>query len=354
MRGAKKYLVGLVSLLITSCGWFGGSKELLEYKALLEQSSLPEQNLQSTQNSPGAYIYLTRKMGDTYVEMKLDPARENVKIDLSPKKSEEASLITDAEAKVASVKLYVKVLETLNQINEKINRLSEKTRAISELQQKIDQLSNQTLSLQEDISELANATSVIPRIEARLDTLGNQTLSLQEEVSELANATSVIPKMEVRLEGLEARQIDLLKIQEDLANLKSKFVEQEQLVRKVNQLENLVVSLQKMKGEPNYKFLQTERQQLEEYIFYFDQSQKLFALEEYEKALEMVNKAIALFPDFVIAYKLKGSILYKMGKTEEAKNIWQKVIELDPNAEDVKQFIQKLERGEISSKSIKK
>ena len=80
----------------------------------------------------------------------------------------------------------------------------------------------------------------------------------------------------------------------------------------------------------------------------------MFALGKYQKALEMVNKAIALFPDLVIAYKLKGSILYRMGNVEEAKKVWQKVIELDPNAEDVKQFIEKLEKGEISVQSIKK
>jgi len=43
-----------------------------------------------------------------------------------------------------------------------------------------------------------------------------------------------------------------------------------------------------------------------------------------------------------------------MGNVEEAKKVWQKVIELDPNAEDVKQFIEKLEKGEISVQSIKK
>ena len=88
MRGAKKYLAGLItSILVANCSWLGGSKELAEYKALLEQSNLPPQTQEVEDKS---YIYLSRKVGDTYVELKIDPSRHNVRIDLSPKKEKES------------------------------------------------------------------------------------------------------------------------------------------------------------------------------------------------------------------------------------------------------------------------
>ena len=344
MRGAKKYLAGLItSILVANCSWLGGSKELAEYKALLEQSNLPPQTQEVEDKS---YIYLSRKVGDTYVELKINPSRHNVRIDLSPKKEKE-SIIEGTEKQVQEVKLYVKVLETLNQIDERLKKLAKRTKDLPELRQKLEDLSNQTAILKEEVARLNNATSKLPD-------LSNQTALLQKEVVRLNNATSSLPQIELRLESLEAQKVDLIKLQQDVANLKQKLMDLEALSQKVNQLEETLIGLKQSQEVSSSKFLEKERQQLEEYIFYFDQAQKLFALGKYQKALEMVNKAIALFPDLVIAYKLKGSILYRMGNVEEAKKVWQKVIELDPNAEDVKQFIEKLEKGEISVQSIKK
>jgi len=392
MRGAKKYLAGLItSILVANCSWLGGSKELAEYKALLEQSNLPPQTQEVEDKS---YIYLSRKVGDTYVELKIDPSRHNVRIDLSPKKEKE-SIIEGTEKQVQEVKLYVKVLETLNQIDERLKKLAKRTKDLPELRQKLEDLSNQTAILKEEVARLNNATSKLSDLSnqtallqkevarlnnatsklpdlsnqtallqkevarlnnatSKLPDLSNQTALLQKEVVRLNNATSSLPQIELRLESLEAQKVDLIKLQQDVANLKQKLMDLEALSQKVNQLEETLIGLKQSQEVSSSKFLEKERQQLEEYIFYFDQAQKLFALGKYQKALEMVNKAIALFPDLVIAYKLKGSILYKMGNVEEAKKVWQKVIELDPNAEDVKQFIKKLEKGEISVQSIKR
>jgi tetratricopeptide (TPR) repeat protein len=368
MRGAKKYLAGLItSILVANCSWLGGSKELAEYKALLEQSNLPPQTQEVEDKS---YIYLSRKVGDTYVELKINPSRHNVRIDLSPKKEKE-SIIEGTEKQVQEVKLYVKVLETLNQIDERLKKLAKRTKDLPELRQKLEDLSNQTAILKEEVSRLNNATSKLSDLSnqtallqkevsrlnnatSKLPDLSNQTALLQKEVVRLNNATSSLPQIELRLESLEAQKVDLIKLQQDVANLKQKLMDLEALSQKVNQLEETLIGLKQSQEVSSSKFLEKERQQLEEYIFYFDQAQKLFALGKYQKALEMVNKAIALFPDLVIAYKLKGSILYRMGNVEEAKKVWQKVIELDPNAEDVKQFIEKLEKGEISVQSIKK
>ncbi|MDR1699252.1 MAG: hypothetical protein LBR75_05470 [Prevotellaceae bacterium] len=50
-----------------------------------------------------------------------------------------------------------------------------------------------------------------------------------------------------------------------------------------------------------------------------------------EKALEFVDKAIALQPDNVIYYTIKGQLLSRLGRTDDALAVFQKVAELEPN-----------------------
>ena len=52
---------------------------------------------------------------------------------------------------------------------------------------------------------------------------------------------------------------------------------------------------------------------------------------EYEKAIETIDKAIALDSTIANYYDSKGEHLYRMGKTDEAMRMWQKVISLEPD-----------------------
>lgn len=65
-------------------------------------------------------------------------------------------------------------------------------------------------------------------------------------------------------------------------------------------------------------------------------AQQLFYRRDYLGALEATLEAIEQQPDFALAYALKGSLYYKMGRREEARTAWQKALELDPNMPDVK------------------
>ena len=52
---------------------------------------------------------------------------------------------------------------------------------------------------------------------------------------------------------------------------------------------------------------------------------------QFDEALEMIDKAIALMPDIADLYDTKGEILLMQGKNEEALEMWKKVLELSPD-----------------------
>lgn len=52
---------------------------------------------------------------------------------------------------------------------------------------------------------------------------------------------------------------------------------------------------------------------------------------KFNEALETIDKAIALMPDNADLYDSKGEIFLMQGKTQEALEMWKKVLELNPN-----------------------
>ena len=69
---------------------------------------------------------------------------------------------------------------------------------------------------------------------------------------------------------------------------------------------------------------------------------------KYSKAIEMINKAIALMPTEANFYDSKGEILLMQGKDQEALDMWKKVLELDPN------FLDNYPDGSNLSNGLKK
>ncbi|MBR5019606.1 MAG: tetratricopeptide repeat protein [Bacteroidales bacterium] len=55
------------------------------------------------------------------------------------------------------------------------------------------------------------------------------------------------------------------------------------------------------------------------------------ATQKYDKALESIDKAIALTPDDADCYDSKGEILLKKGDTKGALKMWKKVLEVNPD-----------------------
>lgn len=68
---------------------------------------------------------------------------------------------------------------------------------------------------------------------------------------------------------------------------------------------------------------------------------------KYEKALETIDRAIAIMPEEANFYDSKGEILLMKGDEQEAVKMWQKVLELDPD------FLQKYEGGTDFYKQLK-
>jgi len=66
------------------------------------------------------------------------------------------------------------------------------------------------------------------------------------------------------------------------------------------------------------------------------QAQRLAGLGQYGKALDNVDEAIAQTPKSAGLYALKGSLLYKMHQVDAAEAAWNRALELDPEAYDVK------------------
>ena len=68
---------------------------------------------------------------------------------------------------------------------------------------------------------------------------------------------------------------------------------------------------------------------------------------DFSKAIETIDRAIALMPEKANYYDSKGEILLMKGDEQEAVKMWQKVLELDPD------FLSKHEDGTDFYKQLK-
>lgn len=76
------------------------------------------------------------------------------------------------------------------------------------------------------------------------------------------------------------------------------------------------------------------------YILY---AQTYFFEKKYARALDEISKAVDRNPDSAVAHSLKGSIQYKLDDKVGARASWQKALELDPNLDNVKAMLNKLD-----------
>ena len=64
--------------------------------------------------------------------------------------------------------------------------------------------------------------------------------------------------------------------------------------------------------------------------------------EEYELSLKEYEKVTTLVPTFSIAYARLGSIYYKLGDLEKARENWEQSLELDPSNDSLKLFLKRI------------
>ena len=74
-------------------------------------------------------------------------------------------------------------------------------------------------------------------------------------------------------------------------------------------------------------------------INFANEAQKLANKDENENALESINKSLEEAPKIAKSLALKGSILFKLGRTSEAKQSWEEALQQDPSMSEVKSIL---------------
>lgn len=105
------------------------------------------------------------------------------------------------------------------------------------------------------------------------------------------------------------------------------------------------VSVNKIVSQSHIKADTTQQVNiLQLYLSSYEKAQKLTYSKKYSKALVAINQALALSRNIEQGWKLKGSILYKLGNKVGAKKAWEKALKINPYAQDVKKSLASLKR----------
>ena len=77
-------------------------------------------------------------------------------------------------------------------------------------------------------------------------------------------------------------------------------------------------------------------------------SLKYYYLEDYNLALQTVDKAERYLPALAYVYARKGSIYYKLGDMDRATINWNIALELDPEYTEVHSILQGIKLGQMN------
>ncbi|MEO0437737.1 MAG: hypothetical protein AAF098_12605 [Pseudomonadota bacterium] len=69
------------------------------------------------------------------------------------------------------------------------------------------------------------------------------------------------------------------------------------------------------------------------------------------KALELLNRALAINPDYVPGLMFRGTALAKLGESEAAEEDWDKAIALNPNVAEARQSLLVIEMDDLGRSS---
>ena len=79
----------------------------------------------------------------------------------------------------------------------------------------------------------------------------------------------------------------------------------------------------------------------------FQKSHDLLIEEDYNAALDMIDKVIELQPNLAIAYARRGTIYYYLNDTRAASMNWNIALKLDPEYDQVREILKGLKEGTI-------
>lgn len=78
-------------------------------------------------------------------------------------------------------------------------------------------------------------------------------------------------------------------------------------------------------------------------VFYSNRSGAYASLKQFDKALEDANKCVEINPNFVKGYSRKGVALFGLNRLNEAKQVYEAGLKLDPNAAALKEGLAEIE-----------
>jgi tetratricopeptide (TPR) repeat protein len=74
-------------------------------------------------------------------------------------------------------------------------------------------------------------------------------------------------------------------------------------------------------------------------MIYLNNAQKYFSAKRYPDALVEINKSIDFAPNIALAHSVKGSIMYVLRRTGDAKQSWERALELDPTLDNIRALL---------------
>ena len=60
---------------------------------------------------------------------------------------------------------------------------------------------------------------------------------------------------------------------------------------------------------------------------------------KYDLTIQHCREVLALEPDNVLALKQLGSAYHMLGRKQQAREVWKKALDLDPNDSVLKQYV---------------
>ncbi len=74
-------------------------------------------------------------------------------------------------------------------------------------------------------------------------------------------------------------------------------------------------------------------------MIFLNNAQKHFSAKRYSNALVEINKSIDIAPNIALAHSVKGSIMYVLRRTDDAKQSWERALELDPTLNNIRALL---------------
>lgn len=77
-------------------------------------------------------------------------------------------------------------------------------------------------------------------------------------------------------------------------------------------------------------------------MVHMNTAQKYFSVKRYTEALQEIDQSIAIAPNISLFHSVRGSILFLLHKTAEAKLSWEKALELDPTLDNIRALLMRM------------